>query len=161
MTYRYISNFARTQGAKDKKERKRRNVGGYTAGAVGAGLAGAGGAGYLGKNAFINKISKEAVRYDRNIPRRARAAAVVGYGRKANKYVKGALAAGLAGAGLAAGLGAKAYLNRRANQEDAAASAAREARNQARYEGSLAGRSKAAVGALKQKAAKGQQPLKQ
>jgi hypothetical protein len=40
MTYRYISNFARTKGAKDKQERKKRGVGGYLAAGTGVGLAG-------------------------------------------------------------------------------------------------------------------------
>jgi len=137
MTYRYISNFARTKGAKDKQERKRRNVGGYTAGAYGAGGAGLAGAGYLGYRGL--NASKAAQEGERTIKRAALA------GKKAfSPYGKGALAAGLLGGGIAAGLGAKAYMNRKNNQVMD--------RNQAKYEGSLAGRSKAAVGALKQKA---------
>jgi hypothetical protein len=54
MTYR-ISNFARTKGAKDKQERKKRGVGGYIAGGV-AGAAGLGAAARYG----IGKAGSQA-----------------------------------------------------------------------------------------------------
>lgn len=61
MTYRYISNFARTQGAKDKKERKKRGVGGYLASGAGVGLVGRLGGGYLStQSRNQNKIASEA-----------------------------------------------------------------------------------------------------
>ena len=118
MTYRYISNFARTQGAKDKQERKRRNVGGYAAGAGAAGLAGAGGI-YGANKVMMSKGLR-----------------------------RGALAAGILGGVGAAGLGYKAYTNRKENKRRDGI----DARNKSAYEGSVKGRSEAAVAALKQKA---------
>jgi len=92
MTYR-ISNFARTKGAKDKQERKKRGVGGYIAAGAGVGLAGRLGGGYLGNKA------EEAFKTGRNAYVSAAQSTKAANSASELAKTKNALADSLAGSG--------------------------------------------------------------
>jgi hypothetical protein len=121
MTYK-LSNFYRTKGAKDEKERKKRNVKGYALGAFGAGTVGAAAlGGEKAKELVQPQVLKVGKWYDK-LPN------------------KKALGVGLVGTTLAAGLGTKAYLNSQKNK-----------RNQARYDNSVKGKVEKIKSTIKQK----------
>ena len=121
MTYK-LSNFYRTKGATDEKERKKRNVKGYASGAFGAGAVGAAGVGSeKAKGLMDNQIPKLKNWYE-NLPN------------------KKGIGIGLAGGALAVGLGTKAYLNSQKNK-----------RNQARYDNSVKGKVEKIKSTIKQK----------
>ena len=110
MTYT-LSNFYRTKGATDEKERKKRSVKRYLIGAGGAGAVGVGALNYDKIKNTIDTKLPEMQKWYGNIPNKKR------------------LGITIAGGGLATVLGTKAYLNHKKNK-----------RNQERYDNSLEGK---------------------